>query len=116
MKQDYIAFFSGFSKRQTRDSSNFAAAAPVSADSMTQSQSQRLFLGKRHINAPIRVQEFRFLVEAFRALKTSVTELSAKFAKAIDVVSLLPPSRDTYEEYDKFDLITEMYISPEVEA
>lgn len=102
IKADYLAFFSGFCKRQS-----------LQPSSTSRVSSHRLFIGKRHINAPIRAQEFRFLVEAFRSLQTSVTDLAAKFTKAADVLALIKPWHDTFAEYDAFDLISEVYIAPE---
>lgn len=91
--KDYQSFDTGFNKEQIR----------------AHAFSKRIFLGKRHMNAPIRAQEFRFLAETMRYIQRGVSELQAKFSKAADMQGLkvLP---DSYSEYDKYDLISELYL------
>ena len=73
IQADFRKFFSGFCKAQTRED------IPGNL---------KLFLGKRHVNTPIRVSEFRFLSENFRQLQAQCLENISKFSSALDMNEL----------------------------
>ena len=112
ISSDYRAFFAGFCKRQRQAPGSGGGGVGGGSGG---GSGVRLFLGKRHINAAIRAQEFRFLVEVFRGLQVSVRDLSAKFSRATDTAALQRPAHDEFAEYDQYDLIAEEYIRPEQE-
>jgi len=106
IKADYQAFFAGFCKQQVLQQGTPSADEGSGASA----GGRRLFLGKRNVNSAIRAQEFRYLSEAFRALQTSVAQLTSKFARAADV-GALRTRPDDFSEYDRFDLISETYLA-----